>query len=91
MAPASSWCPDIVVIITTTITIITASIAATIEIAGRRMMRKQDPKGPVFLLSRAFSSWVKMHPAFPDSFDHLKMIRFFVMAGLVPAIHVFLA
>ena len=32
---------------------------------------------------------LKKHPAFSGS-NRLKMIRFFVMAGLVPAIHVFL-
>ena len=49
MSPASSWClPDtvviITVIITTTITIITASTAATIEVARapRGMTNKQD-------------------------------------------------
>jgi hypothetical protein len=43
MSPASSWyLPDTaVIIITTTITIITASTAATIEVARYRMMKNR--------------------------------------------------
>ena len=43
----SSWCLDIVVTITIT-TIITPTIAATIE-SALRTIGKQDPRGPVFV------------------------------------------
>jgi Na+/phosphate symporter len=41
MPPASSWCLADTVITTITTIIITASTAATIEVARHRMMRKQ--------------------------------------------------
>jgi hypothetical protein len=52
MGRASSWYPDIVVIMITiiiTTTIITASTAATIEGRASSDQRKQGLKGPVFL------------------------------------------
>src|ERR1700737_1238502 len=61
MAPASWWCPDIVVIIIITITLTPASPAATIEVARRRMMKRQDLRVLFACAAKACSVWLNQN------------------------------